>query len=99
MLRRRLHESRYACLLFSCWVGYFVLTASALAADWKPANPLEIVIPNAPGGGNDAVGRLLLRVWQERRLTPTAGIVVNKAGGGGTVALNYLGQKASDPHA
>jgi putative tricarboxylic transport membrane protein len=72
---------------------------SASAAEWKPVNPVEIVVPNAPGGGNDAVGRLIQRIWQERRLMPTAGLVVNKTGGGGTVALTYLNQKANDPHA
>lgn len=69
------------------------------AADWKPATPVEIVVPNAPGGGNDAVARLLQRTWQERKLTPTAGVVVNKTGGGGTVALNYIAQKPNDAHA
>lgn len=69
------------------------------AAAWKPANPVEIVVPNAPGGGNDAVGRLLQRVWAERKLVHPAAVVVNRAGGGGTVALTYLNQKANDPHA
>lgn len=73
--------------------------ASAAAAAWKPVNPVEIVVPNAPGGGNDAVARLMQRVWQEKKLTPTPGVVVNKTGGGGTVALTYLNQKANDPHA
>ena len=77
----------------------FVFGSTAWAAEWKPVNPVEIVIPNAPGGGNDAVGRLLQRVWQERKLIPTTGIAVNKTGGGGTVALNYLHQKPNDPHA
>ncbi|HTE14197.1 MAG TPA: tripartite tricarboxylate transporter substrate binding protein [Burkholderiales bacterium] len=86
-------------LLLCPFAVAFVLVTPAMAAEWKPANPLEIVVPNAPGGGNDAVGRLLQRIWQERRLTPTNGVVVNKTGGGGTVALNYLGQKANDPHA
>jgi putative tricarboxylic transport membrane protein len=67
------------------------------AAEWKPATPVEIVVPNAPGGGNDAVGRLMQRLWQERKLVPMAGVVVNKTGGGGTVAMNYLAQKANDP--
>ena len=77
----------------------FLLGSPAMSADWRPINPIEIVVPNAPGGGNDAVGRLLQRVWQERKLTPAAGVVVNKTGGGGTVALNYLNQKPNDPHA
>ena len=81
------------------WAVALVPALSVLAAEWKPANPIEIVIPNAPGGGNDLVGRLMQRIWQERNLTLTPGIVVNKAGGGGTVALNYLSQKPNDPHA
>ena len=76
-----------------------VVSEPVLAADWKPANPIEIVIPNAPGGGNDAVGRLMQRIWQERKLVSTASTVVNKTGGGGTVALTYLSQKPNDPHA
>lgn len=71
----------------------------AAAASWKPANPVEIVVPNTPGGGNDAFGRLLQRVWTDRKLVHTTGVVVNKPGAGGTVALTYLNQKANDPHA
>jgi putative tricarboxylic transport membrane protein len=67
------------------------------AADWKPASPVEIVVPNAPGGGNDIVGRVMQKVWQDRRLVPTPGNVINKPGGGGNVTLNYLGQKPADP--
>ncbi len=80
-------------------VACVVCVAATTAADWKPANPIEIVIPNAPGGGNDAVGRLMQRIWQERKLVSTAGTVINKTGGGGTVALTYLNQKPNDPHA
>jgi putative tricarboxylic transport membrane protein len=68
------------------------------AADWKPTAQVEIVVPNAPGGGNDVVGRLLQKVWQDRRLVATPSVVVNKPGGGGNVTLNYLTQKAGDPH-
>lgn len=68
----------------------------AHAAEWKPAAQVEIVVPNAPGGGNDAVARMMQRIWQDRRLVPTAGVVVNKPGGGGNVTLNYLAQKPGD---
>ncbi len=69
----------------------------AEAADWKPTSQVEIVVPNAPGGGNVVVGRVLQKVWQERRLVAAPTTVVNKAGGGGNVTLNYLSQKAADP--
>ena len=72
--------------------------APLAAADWKPTAQIEIVIPNSPGGGNDAVGRLLQKLLQDRRLIPTAAIVSNKPAGGGSATLSYLGQKANDPH-
>ena len=72
--------------------------APVVAADWKPTAQIELVIPNSPGGGNDAVGRLLQKLLQERRLIPTPAIVVNKPAGGGSATLTYLAQKANDPH-
>ena len=72
--------------------------APLVAADWKPTAQIEIVIPNSPGGGNDAVGRLLQKLLQDRRLIPTAAIVSNKPAGGGSATLSYLAQKANDPH-
>ena len=74
-----------------------VTAAPVTAADWKPASPVEMVIPNSPGGGNDAVGRLLQKIVQERRLSPTTVSVVNKPAGGGSATLSYLGQKVNDP--
>jgi len=73
-------------------------TASCAAADWKPSNQVEIVVPNSPGGGNDAVARLLQKIWQDRRLVLSGAIVLNKPAGGGSATLTYLGQKANDPH-
>ena len=83
------------------WVACAVIALAAaplVAADWKPTAQIEIVIPNSPGGGNDAVGRLLQKLLQDRRLIPTAPIVSNKPAGGGSATLSYLGQKANDPH-
>jgi len=70
----------------------------AMAADWKPAAQVEIVVPNSPGGGNDAVARLMQKIVQDRRLVPTPVVVVNKPAGGGSATLSYLGQKLNDPH-
>ena len=73
------------------------VTADVTAAEWKPTSPVEIVVPNAPGGGNDAVGRLMQRIWQERKMIPVSSVVTNKTGGGGSVAITYLTQKTNDP--
>ena len=83
-----------AALALACLLA----TAPLAAADWKPANQIEIVVPNSPGGGNDAVGRLLQKLLQDRKLIPTPAIVTNKPAGGGSATLTYLGQKPNDPH-
>ena len=81
---------------FVCAIAAAMHAAPLAAADWKPATQVEIVIPNSPGGGNDAVGRLLQKLVQDRRLIPTPAIVVNRPAGGGSATLSYLGQKPGD---
>ena len=83
-----------AALALACLLA----AAPLAAADWKPANQIEIVIPNSPGGGNDAVGRQLQKLLQDRKLIPTPAIVSNKPAGGGSATLAFLGQKPNDPH-
>ena len=84
-------------LLMGLLAVVFVPAKIAQAAAWKPNNPVEIVVPNAPGGGNDAVGRLLQRIWQEKKLVPQS-IVMNRSGGGGNIAYAFLNQHPRDPH-
>ena len=82
-----------------CIVVLWAMTVwTVRAAEWKPVNPVEIVVPNAPGGGNDAVARLIQRIWQERKTIAANTVISNKTGGGGAVAITYLGQKTGDPH-
>ncbi len=99
MIRRSPHgdnpRSYVRALLF---LACMVLAAPLAAADWKPAGQIEIIVPNAPGGGNDAAARLLQRLWQERKLITTPVVVVNRPAGGGSAALASLGQKPGDPH-
>lgn len=85
--------------VFAVVTTLFVLAAFAVpasAADWKPSGQVEIVVPNSPGGGNDAVARLLQKIWQEKRLVSAPTIVSNKPAGGGSATLAYLGQKTGD---
>jgi putative tricarboxylic transport membrane protein len=79
-----------------CCAALLAAAGVAHAAEWKPASPVEIVVPNAPGGGNDLVGRVMQRVFQERKWVTPSSFVSNKTGGGGAVAITYLGQKAGD---
>jgi putative tricarboxylic transport membrane protein len=71
--------------------------AQAQAA-WKPERAIEIVVPTTPGGAIDSAARTIQRIVQTNRLVAVPLIVVNKPGGGQTIAMNYLDQHAGDPH-
>src|SRR3954471_12613433 len=93
----RARRARSLCIVLLVAGALSAVPHLAIAAEWKPTAQVEIVVPNAPGGGNDVVGRVLQKVWQERRIVVSPSNVVNKPGGGGNVTLSYLTQKAGDP--
>ena len=70
----------------------------ASAADWKPDKHVEIVVPNAAGGGNDRIARLIQKIAQENRWVDPVMTVINKPGAGVVVGLNYLNQHPGDAH-
>lgn len=72
--------------------------AGAAATAWKPEKAVEIIAVNAPGGGSDRIARMMAKVLQEGRLIETPVAVVNKPGGGGSVAYAYLNQHPGDGH-
>src|SRR4051812_36609111 len=75
------------CMLWA--VAALITTMPALfAADWKPANQVELVVPNSPGGNNDAVARVMQKLLQDRQLITTAAVVSNKPAGGGSATLS-----------
>ncbi|HET8542409.1 MAG TPA: tripartite tricarboxylate transporter substrate binding protein [Anaeromyxobacter sp.] len=69
------------------------------AADaWKPTKPVQLVVPYAPGGGSDVLGRSIAAVIQEGNLNPTPLVVVNQAGGSGTVGTTAVAQQPGNDH-
>ena len=81
-------------------VAVVLIFASAVACGqtWKPEKPVEIIIGTSTGGPQDRMGRAVQRILQEKKMVVVPMNVVNKAGGGGAVALNYLNQHAGDGH-
>ncbi|MGE5522933.1 MAG: tripartite tricarboxylate transporter substrate binding protein [Rhodospirillaceae bacterium] len=89
---------------------YFARTAVAAAAlsifasgvagaqSWKPEKPVEIIIGTSAGGPQDRTGRMVQKILQDMKLVPMPVTVVNRPGGGGAVALNYLNQHQGDGH-
>jgi putative tricarboxylic transport membrane protein len=63
---------------------------------WKPDKPVEIIVTCQPGCGPDIAARNIQRIWQEHKIVTVPAVVVNKSGGGGSVAFAYLQQKPGD---
>ena len=72
-------------------------TAHAQPA-WKPERAVELIATNAPGGGSDRILRIMIKVLQERRYVPTPVSVVNRPGGGSSIAYNYVNQYPGNGH-
>lgn len=71
--------------------------AHAQAPTWKPDKTVELIVGAAPGGANDRIGRTLQRLLQDGRVfTPIN--VLNKPGGGQSVAFAYLNTHPGNPH-
>jgi putative tricarboxylic transport membrane protein len=79
-----------------------VLLAGAVAAagaqGWAPERNVELVVPNPPGGSNDKTARTVERIWSMNKVLPSTLSVVNRAGGGGSIAYTYVAQRVGDPH-
>jgi putative tricarboxylic transport membrane protein len=75
------------------------MIAPALAQPaWKPDSTVEIIVPSGPGGGTDHTGRVVQQILQQRKLVAVPVNVVNKTGGGGALAVNYLNQFRGNAH-
>ena len=85
-------------LVHAALLGVFAATQSSAQPAWRPEKPVEIILPTAPGGGNDTVARLMQKMLQDQKLVQTPILVANKAGGNQTVSVAYHAQHRADPH-
>lgn len=87
--------------LFKALTGACVLlAATAVSAQtaWKPERNVEIISGTAAGGAVDRANRAVQRIWQEKKIVDVSTTVMNKPGGGNTIAWHYLNQHAGDGH-
>lgn len=74
-----------------------LVLAGAAHAQTYPVRPVRIVVPTAPGGGTDLIGRVLAQ-----RMTAAFGqsfVVDNKGGAGTTLGTDAVAKAAPDGHA
>jgi tripartite-type tricarboxylate transporter receptor subunit TctC len=74
------------------------LLASTAVAEWAPKKPVEFIIMAGTGGGADQIARLLQGLIEKKKLSPRPFIPINKPGGSGAEALQYMKSKAGDDH-
>jgi len=72
----------------------FVLWCQPLGAQTYPTQPIQMVIPMAPGDTVDLSGRALATEMSKILKTPV--ITVNKPGGGSTIGANFVAKAKKD---
>jgi tripartite-type tricarboxylate transporter receptor subunit TctC len=88
--------SRRRMLAATAGLGLAALPRASLGADWRPTETIRIIVPAAPGGTTDVMGRLLAlhlqTTWGQ------SAVVENKSGGGGTIGTADFVRQKPDGH-
>jgi len=79
-------------------LGLFLMALgpAGMAQGWSPQKNVEIIVGSAPGGSNDKTARQVERTLTDHKLIKVPISVVNKAGGGGSIAFTYVSQRPGD---
>ena len=88
--------NRRRFVVTGCAFPVFCGAQSAFADDY-PSRPITLVVPQAPGGGNDTIARIIAQ-----KMTQSLGqqvIVDNRPGAGGTLGTRQLAKSAADGYA
>src|SRR5215208_2243677 len=84
------------CFRILVALGCLAVGVIAAQAQTYPSKPITIIVPAAPGGVTDALGRILAQ-----RFTESWGqqaIVENKPGANNQIAAEYVAKSPADGH-
>jgi tripartite-type tricarboxylate transporter receptor subunit TctC len=85
--------TRIALIALACLTGLWAAPAPAQAQDY-PNRPITLIVPFPPGGGNDAMARIIAE-----KLSATLGqqiVVDNRGGAGGVIGTRAAAKAAAD---
>jgi len=75
--------------------GLAAIALPAAAQGSFPSRQVHLIVPTSAGGVHDVIGR----IWADRVKGALGNVVVeNRAGGGSSIALNYVAQQPGDGH-
>jgi len=77
-----------------CFCLFFINLNYCFANENWPNKPITIVIPSAPGGGQDIAARLLINKLQNKLTQPV--IIFNKPGANNTIGSQYVAESNPD---
>jgi tripartite-type tricarboxylate transporter receptor subunit TctC len=86
-----MHRRLFALVIAAAWIA----PLAADAADW-PAKPVRVLVPYAPGGATDALGRLIAQQFTTEFKQQF--YVENKPGNGGVTGSAEVARAAPDGH-
>jgi len=86
--------------LMTCLAALALMAAGAwpAQAQFKPTRTIDFVVHGGPGSGNDVFARQIATIIEQEKLAPVRVQVLNRPGGGGTTAANYVASKKDDPY-
>ena len=89
------------CLSLMLAIGFGLggmFYSHTVGAGWSPKKPVEFVIMAGKGGGADRLARFIQGLVEKHNLSSKPFVPMNKGGGSGAEALQYLKSKSGDPH-
>lgn len=91
------HASRFTVHSALALMALCLGLSPAAAQEWKPSQNIDIIVSSGPGGAADREARETQHFLQKLPGMPPV-TVINRQGGGGTVAWTSVAQKPGDAH-